>query len=215
MKRTILAGLLLGVALAPSLRGQSQGGSVALRLECFVSGPAQVSTFRFTIANAGEEHTNIVIGRVLNSQSWSPEHRLLVKWSGTENAGTYSPGTLGPGRRAAGFEGRVDDIVIPLPPGTSYATQLDADLFGGAGLRPLTNGFAVPADVTGVLDAKSISVINSGMEGLRLLKVWTGKLVSPSIRTLVSIPTRVRLRPASRKPTNRNADACRSMPSRC
>ena len=47
MKRTILVGLLLGVALAHSLRGQSPGGSVALRLECFVSGPAQVSTFRF------------------------------------------------------------------------------------------------------------------------------------------------------------------------
>src|SRR5215218_9276024 len=129
MKRTIVVGVVFGVALASSLRGQSHGGAMALKLECFVSETTQASRFRFTIANTGGEYTNVLIGHLLNSQSWSPAHRLLVKWSGTENAATYSPGTLGPGRRAAGFEGRIDEIVIPLPPATSYATELDADLF--------------------------------------------------------------------------------------
>lgn len=78
MKRTILVGLLLGVALAPSIRGQSQGASIELKLECFMSGPKQASTFRFTIANNGTEAAHVVVGHMVSGGSWQPAVQLVV-----------------------------------------------------------------------------------------------------------------------------------------
>jgi hypothetical protein len=184
VKRTILVGLLLGVALAPTIGGQSQGASIEFKLECFMSGPKQASTFRFTIANNGTEATHVVVGRTMSGGSWDPAVRLAVTGNGSEFDGTYAAGTLGPGRTAGAFLGRIDDMVVPLPSGTAYVTDLKADLFGRVEPKRLS-GLPSSAEISAVFDAQPISIFNSGMEDLRLLKVWTGKLVSPSIR----IPT--------------------------
>lgn len=180
MRQTILVGMALGIALAPSLAGQSQGVSIALSVECRRSGLTRADAFRFTLTNHGAEHTNVVVGQTFWGGSWTPAVRLTVRGN-AQGDGIYGPGVLGPLRRAGAFAGRIDDIVVPLPPGTAYVTELRADLFGRLETKQ-ASGIPTTAEVSAVLDAKPISTINSGMEGLRLLKVWTGRLQSSSIR---------------------------------
>jgi hypothetical protein len=180
VKRTIVACLALGVALAPPIDGQGQGVSIELRLECLRSGLTQVDTFRFTLANNGAEHMNVVVGQKYSGGSWTPALRLAVKGNAEADA-IYGPGALGPLRGAGGFSGRIDDMIVPLPVRTAYVTELKADLFGRLETKQ-ASGLPPSAEITAVLDAQPISHFNSGMEDLRGLKVWTGKLVSRSIR---------------------------------
>ena len=79
VKRTIVVCLALGVAVAPPIDGQSQGASIELRLECILSGLAQVDTFRFTLSNNGAEHMSVVVGKKYSGGSWTPTLRLAVK----------------------------------------------------------------------------------------------------------------------------------------
>lgn len=180
MRQTILVCMALGVALAPSLDGQSQRVSIALSVECRRSGLTQAEAFRFTLTNHGAEHTNVVVGQTFWGGSWTPAVRLAVRGN-AQGDGIYGPGVLGPLRRSGAFAGRIDDLVVPLPPGTAYVTELKADLFGRLETKQASE-IPTTAELSAVLDAKPISTINSGMEGLRGLKVWTGRLQSSSIR---------------------------------
>ena len=79
MRQTILVCMALGVALAPSLAGQSQGVSIALSVECRRSELTQADAFRFTLTNHGAEHTNVVVGQTYSGGSWTPAVRLAVR----------------------------------------------------------------------------------------------------------------------------------------
>jgi hypothetical protein len=182
----IVAVLTLGVVCLGGLdlSGQQQKVEpVALRLDCHGFGPTQRGIFRFTIANNGPEYTNVVAGMLLSGHSWTPVVRLSVRGSGKESDGTYGAGTLGPLRRAAGFAGRADDIVVRLPSGTAYVIELRADLFGRVEPRGKSApALPVPSEISAIFEGRPISVINTGNEDLRLLNVWTGSVESSSIR---------------------------------
>ena len=154
---------------------------VTLRLDCHGFGPTQRGIFRFTIANNGPEYTNVVVGQLWAGQSWTPVVRLLVKGSGKESDGIYGAGTLGPLRTAGGFAGRIDDIVVRLLPGTAYVIDIGADMIGRVEPR-FKSDLPVPSEISAIFEGRPISIINSGDEYLRLLKVWTGRVESSSIR---------------------------------
>jgi hypothetical protein len=122
--------------------------------------------------------------RLVSGGSWVPAVQLVVTGNGNESDGTYAAGFLGPLRTRGGGSFRIDDMVVPLPPGTAYVTELRADLFGRVEPKRLSE-LPASAEISAVFDAHPISTFNSGMEDLRRLKVWTGNLMSPSIR----IPT--------------------------
>jgi hypothetical protein len=164
------APLAIVVGVGVSAHAQDQPSPITFRLECLEAG----RTFRFTLGNSGAEYTNVVIGHLWANRSWTPDLRLEIQTDGATST-IYSPGKIGPERRAAGFVGRVDPIIVPLPPAASYMVDLSADLFG---LAPPKDEFVMSA----LLEAKALGTLNSATEGLRSLKVWTGRLVSAPIR---------------------------------
>lgn len=108
--------------------------------------------------------------------------RLLAKELAARKEGAvYEARPLPSGERWATIAGRLDDVIVPLPPGTAHVSHINADLFERLA-GPDFVGLPARSEMTAVFEGRRIEHVNSGMEGLRHLKVWTGRIVSPTLR---------------------------------
>jgi hypothetical protein len=124
-----------------------------------------------------------VVGHLGSGRSWTPVVRLRVNGSGKDSDGIYWAATLGPLRTSGIAPGRIDDLVVPLPPGTAYVTELNSDLFGRVEPRR-QSALPVPSEISAIFEGRPLSALMRGVDSLSFqgLHVWTGTIESSSIR---------------------------------
>jgi hypothetical protein len=152
--------LLLGTTLQVSPSVQSP--QIRLELQCRQSGDLLA-----TIHNQGTADTAVIVGAVLgNGAKYMVGHlSLSIRTDGqSDYFRMYRPSHY-----PARIGGRLDDWIVPLPVGASYALQLQASDFEG--WRSITS---FPASTLAVrLEVRRPSVWASA--DAKLFRVWTEK----------------------------------------
>lgn len=174
MKRRVAVALILVFVLVGKDVRQDRIVPLALKLECLESG----RLFRFTISNTRDVATYVLVGQ-RRDQSWRTQLALLVRWSPEVRAEIYSSATSPPGRTTGEFVRIIDDTAILLAPTTSYAIELNADLFRSVELGPIGTG---PVQASALLRVFPMDYGTSGIVDPWQYKPWVGELISDPIR---------------------------------
>jgi hypothetical protein len=181
MRRTIIQAAVAGLVVA--LNTSSALAQIAplprLVLQCSQRTPL---TLRLTVQNDGGEPTAVVIGGILaNDRKYLLGSLAFVlhRDRGADATVQYVDpnfnGIVG---------GRVDDWLVALPPSSAYSVVLPMS-------EALRRNFSQSADVSARLAALPHSEHSSSdLAGQRFVHLWTGTLVSESVRIPASCPAR-------------------------
>ena len=173
MRRTVVQAALAGLVVALSTwSARAQSAPLPrLVLQCAQRTPL---TLRLEIHNDGSEPTAIVIGDILaNDRKYLLGslafvlHRDGAADATVEYVDPNFNGIVG---------GRVDEWLVALPPGSAYSLVLPMS-------DSVRRNFLQPADVSARLVANPHwHNSSSDLAGLRFVHLWTGTLVSESVR---------------------------------
>jgi hypothetical protein len=132
--------------------------------------------FEISIRNIGTNDTSLVLGYMLaNGKVMLPKNigLILTDSSGKTRKLTFSD------RRYPAVSGRIDDYVVPLRAGSTYSLRLGLTEFVSLDtnefdikLKPGTNKLSAQFQGT------AAEIPNLDMQGVKLMKFWTGKLDS-------------------------------------
>jgi hypothetical protein len=180
MRRTIFQAAVAGLVLLHTSSALAQTAPLPrLVLQCSQRTPL---TLRLTVRNAGSEPTAVVIGGILaNDRKYLLGslafvlHRDLDADATVQYVDPTFNGIVG---------GRVDDWLVALPPGSAYSVVLPMS-------EALRRNFSQSANVSARLAALPHSEHSSSdLAGQRFVHLWTGTLVSESVRIPESCPAR-------------------------
>lgn len=139
--------------------------------------------FRVALQNVGDKDLVLDLGSMIGNgphQCYS----TMVTLSFTDSSGVTNVLKDNCGRRP-GVAGRMDHFVAPLPIGCTYILKVSFDNYWFSA----TNSSLKPGEyqVKAMFEGKAVTreSVNTGMEGLKLLRYWTGKAESGTIQLKV------------------------------
>jgi hypothetical protein len=163
------------VALALSQNPAPKPTDLTLSVGC----SQRVNEVVLTIRNPGTTDTAVLLGYALgNGQRYLPRE-LIVEIKRDGNADFEQLLYNG---TPSGIAGRIDHWIVTLPASASFVLPLRATDFSAnvAGFRTLTGP---PEELRVKLTAQAItSDLSLDMAGMKLWRLWTGTVVSNSLR---------------------------------
>jgi hypothetical protein len=177
----VLTGGLLGCSTTTSRSIENRQWGPAtdglqMSLSVLTTGQRENPEFEVAFRNLGEHDVSLNLGMMLaNGKVQLPGkiHLQIVDGSGRSRELHFSD------KRYAAVAGRVDDYVVPLRAGSTYTLKLRLDQFWS----PDTQEFALQLkpgryELSAQFQGGGAEHFNTGMEGMKLMNFWKGKLQS-------------------------------------
>jgi len=175
----LVIGLTAGGVARAAQQSPSDIAGLVLELSSDATS-ADAPALRATLRNTGDDDTAVVAGMTLANGKVYLATNFRVHVSRGQGQENEEFRFVNP--RYAAIAGRVDPWVVPLPRGSSYTLTLPASHF-------MSKTSFKPLDVTNaglemrmVFDSTPIAERSGDLAGLRLLKVWTGRIASAAVR---------------------------------
>lgn len=137
--------------------------------------------FEVTFKNVGKEDVCLNLGYMLaNGKIQIPDKvHLELK---DESGQTWEHVFL----QAGGVAGRMDDYVLPLKTGSTYAFTVPLSEFLSSDMKKQHEKELMPGryTVSATFEGVGAQVVNLDMQGMKLMRFWKGKL-EESVSTLI------------------------------
>jgi hypothetical protein len=177
----VLSGCLFGCSTTThhsiaSRQWGSENNGLQMSLSVLITDRRDDPKFEVAFQNAGEHDVCVNLGSMLaNGKVQLPDkiHLKLIDGNGRIRELLFSD------RKYPGVAGRIDDYVVPLKTGSTYTLQLRLSQFWSPdtkefGLKLTPGRYEVSAQFQG----GGAEYFNTGMEGMKLMNFWKGKLQS-------------------------------------
>ena len=146
----------------------------------------ETPVFHVAVENVGDKDAMVNLGMMLaNGKVLLPDaiRLILIDSDGKSRELHFSD------RRYSRIAGRVDDYLVPLRAGSKYTLRLSLDDFWS----PKTKDFQLklkPGEysIHAELTSKAVHYLNLGTQGMKLMRVWTGKLESDAVAFRIGEP---------------------------